>query len=160
MASAKQIQEFYSQWFPTVLSFVRLYTGNDTLAAHLAAEVFCGYLHTGLPYETNEMPLVLWECAVDVAEREADPAVTISRRTEFENAVFRLHSEERLVFLLHALFALPAGWISLITGWPLAKVHRLADVSSAQMRNLLGFSTSTPSALVTQDAAGRQEESC
>lgn len=158
MASAKQVQAFYSLWFPTVLSFARLYTGDDDLAARIAVEAFCEYLHSGLPYETDEMPLVLWECAVDVAQRHAGPGVP-ARTSEFENAVIRLHPEERLVFLLHALFALPASWIGLITGWSLARIHALADASSVHMRNLLGFPKSTPSALLTQYAAAHRNES-
>lgn len=158
MASAKQVQAFYSLWFPTVLSFARLYTGEDEVAARIAVDAFCEYLHTGLPYETDEMPLVLWECAVDVAQGHAVPGVP-ARTSEFENAVLRLHSEERLVFLLHALFALPAGWISLITGWPSARIQALAEASSVHMRNLLGFPKTTPSALLTQYAAAHRMQS-
>lgn len=158
MASSKQVQAFYSLWFPTVLSFTRLYTGDDESAAHISIDAFCEYLHSGLPFDTDEMPLVLWECTVDVAQHYAVPG-RATNRSEFENAVTRLHSEERLVFLLHALFALPPGWISLITGWSLARVQALSEASFVHMRDLLGFSKSVRPALLREYAAAHRNES-
>jgi DNA-directed RNA polymerase specialized sigma24 family protein len=159
MANATRVQAFYSLWFPTVFSFARLYLGNDDLAAEAAVDTFCEYMHTGLPYETDEMPLVLWECAIEVTQRHHISPNTMSRASDFENVILRLDPEERLVFLLGAFFDLPTGWISLITGWPLARIQALTSSSSARMRNLLGFPTSTPSAMISQFAALHRTES-
>lgn len=159
MARATKVQAFYSLWFPTVFSFDRLYLGNDDLAAGAAVDTFCEYMHTGLPYETDEMPLVLWECAIEVTQRHRISPNTMLRTSDFENAILRLDAEERLVFLLGVFFDLPPGWISLITGWPLSRIHALTTSSSAHMRNLLGFPTSTPSALISQFAALHRTES-
>ena len=164
MASTTKVQAFYSLWFPTVFSFARLYLGNDDLAAGTAVDAFCEYMHTGLPYETDEMPLVLWECAVEVTLRRRISPDTILRTSGFENAIVRLRDEERIVFLLGVLFDLPTGWISLITGWPLTKVRTLTTSSSARIRSLLGFPTSTPSALIhnlphsTEPSLGRHSQ--
>ena len=152
MARATKVQAFYSLWSPTVFSFARLYLGDDDLAARTAVDAFCEYMHTGLPYETDEMPLVLWECVVEVTLQRRSSPDTILRISGFENAIVRLRDEERLVFLLGTFFDLPPGWISLITGWPLAKVRNLTTSSSDRMRNLLGFPKSTPSAVISQYA--------
>ena len=148
MASGSQVQDFYSQWFPTIASFLRLYLGDRERANCKAIDAFSEYMATGLPLDASELPIVLWECAADVAQRTEVPHWTSPDSSEFEAAILFLDSDERLTFLLHSFFGLPILWIALITGFPVRKVEVLATRSSETMRISLGFPNTTPPSVI------------
>jgi hypothetical protein len=143
MTGNQEMSRFFAQWFPTIRSFCWLYLGDEREGAGAAIDVFCEYLQTGLPFETDEIPLALWVCSV---ERVQKCAITNSvsqrdygfdRGASVDEAVMLLNDEERLVFLLHAIYGLPTAWITLITGWSASTVAALCEIGSAQMRNAL-----------------------
>lgn len=156
MATSKQVNEFYARWFPTIRSFARLYLGDEDEGTAAAIHAFCEYVRTGLPFETHELPIVLWECTAEsVLTRTSNPRMSgrMSRSrdkgSEFDKAVMLLNSEERLAFLLHTVYGLPPGWIMLITGWSQQRVTTLCEAGSARVRNALRLSSMRRSRLTT-----------
>lgn len=148
MATIRHVREFHSEWSPTVTSFLRLYSGDREFANAMASDAFCEYMATGLPLETTEMPIGLWECAVDVARRAQRKPLKVTENSEFESAILFLPRDQRLIFLLHSFFALPTLWIALITGLPVKDVQELSVRSSDTMRVLLGFPVNTPPSVI------------
>lgn len=148
MASSSHVREFYSEWSPTIASFLRLYLGDRERANADAIDVFCEYMATGMPLDTTDMPIVLWECAVDLARSADRRPQRAAGTSEFESAILFLPADQRLIFLLHSVFTLPTLWIALITGLPAGDVRALSTHSSQTMRILLGFPATTPSSVV------------
>lgn len=165
MATSKQINEFYARWFPTIRSFARLYLGDEDEGVAAAVHAFCEYVRTGLPFETDELPLVLWECAAESVQNRA-PNMDMGRmpgsgnkRTEFDKAVMLLNTEQRLAFLLHTVYGLPHGWIMLITGWSTQTVVALCEAGSARVRDALQLSSMRRSRLTATARLSTSPES-
>lgn len=144
MASSNQVHEFYARWFPTIRSFATLYLGDEEEGTAAAVQAFCEYSRTGLAFETDEVPLVLWECATESAQERASTTNVSEKLPEFEKtnkkfdeALRLLGEEERLAFLLHTVYRLPMAWIMLITGWPAQTITALREAASSQVRRVL-----------------------
>lgn len=143
MASSEQVHQFYAQWFPTVRSFATLYLGDEEEGTAAAVQAFCEYSRTGLLFEIDELPLVLWECAAESAQERA--SITGPERvsnlnqgnTKFDKALMLLSPDERLAFLLHTVYGLPTAWIMLVTGWPAQTIAALREAASSQVRKVL-----------------------
>lgn len=146
MASSREIRTFYERWFPIIHSFSRLFLGSRPQGTVAAIEAFSEYMRTGLPYEVIQMPLVLWECAVESALNRQFSSKPLARTSlfdtdgsKFDKALMFLSPQERLVFLLHTVYGLTLDWIELTTGWPGESVAELCEASRAQMRRLLNW---------------------
>jgi hypothetical protein len=144
LASSQQVHEFYAQWFPTIRSFATLYLGDEDDGTAAAVQAFCEYSRTGLPFEIEELPLVLWECATESVQERAsitDVSERISEfdrsKTKFDKALMLLNQEERLAFLLHTVYGLPTAWIMLITGWSAQTIADLWKAASEKVRKSL-----------------------
>jgi DNA-directed RNA polymerase specialized sigma24 family protein len=144
LADSQQVHEFYAQWFPTIRSFATLYLGDEDEGTAAAVQAFSKYSRTGLPFETEELPLVLWECAAESVQDRASIADVSGKRlefdrrkTKFDQALMLLSQEERLAFLLHTVYGLPTAWIMLITGWSAQTIEDLWKAASAKLRKSL-----------------------
>jgi DNA-directed RNA polymerase specialized sigma24 family protein len=114
-------------------------------------------MRTGLPFETDELPLVLWECAAESVQGRAFITNAYGRMpkscdkgTEFDKAVMLLNSDERLAFLLHMVYGLPPGWVMLITGWSARTVVALCEAGAVQVSRALRLSPMRRARLTTR----------
>lgn len=146
MASVREVEEFYRRWFPTLRSFAALFLGSEHHGTVAAIHSFAEYMQIGLPYRAVEMPLPVWELAVESILKQRSishpkQADLDSRISPFDRALLCLDSEERLVFLLHTVYGVSLTWIELITEWPAESVICLERLSRIHIRTLLNSPT-------------------
>lgn len=151
-------RKLYSHWLPTVFAFLHMYSGDKDRAELMATEALAEFRETGLLFEPDEMPIVLWECAVDVLQRNRIAGRKLSSQSDLERCLLELHPEQRLVFLLHSVFGLRLMNIALITGWSLLSVKRLVCDSTNKMCLLIGFRECAPPYAIDENPARQQAQ--
>ena len=136
--SEEEVREFYRRWGAQVVTFCRLFLGDDRLAEHATADAFVLYLRRGLALESRQLPSLLLRCAVSAAkERCSSGDGPIEETPDLRSAILFLPCEQRAVFILRCVLGLDSPSVAMATGLASNNVQRLWVESLLHIRGLL-----------------------
>lgn len=127
-----ELQQFYEQWAPHVVSFCTLYTGDSQTAQTVTEQTFLNYFHSELPLRLDHLPTALMSLAVE--EGNCSGAGGAESDSDFDWAVLGLPPDERAIFILHGMLDLQLPFVAAVTRTPLAIVSQLWVRALLQLR--------------------------
>ncbi|HEY4684346.1 MAG TPA: hypothetical protein VIH17_13990 [Candidatus Acidoferrales bacterium] len=136
--SKEEVRTFYKRWGAPVLTFWRLFLGDEAQAEEATAEAFLVYLRGDHALEQNHALILLLRFAVDTAQDRASPSV--SRKPDdqtLKSAVLLLPCEQRAVFILRNVLRMDAASVAIATGLPCEQLRELWLRSLLAVRELL-----------------------
>ena len=133
-------EAFCGRWRTNVLSFTRMYLGNEELARHATERAFANYFRSEELLEMEDFPLGLWCSTIEAARNceKKDPFIGFA--AEFRAALLQLAPDERAIFLLHFVLGLEPSSIMLIGNWGPHQLRQLSAAGLFKVRRFLGFS--------------------
>lgn len=127
-----ELQQFYEQWAPHVVSFCTLYTGDSQTAQTVAEQTFLKYFRSDRPLRLDHLPTTLMSLAVE--EGNCSGAGGAESDSDFDWAVLGLPADQRAVFVLHGMLDFPLPFVAAVTRTPFQIVNQLWIQALLQLR--------------------------
>jgi len=136
--SQKEVRAFYERWKVHMFTFCRLFLGDEKRAHDVAPEAFLAYLREGRPLERTQLPDSLLRCVLESAKHQCAPGrLPQADGKALDRALLSLPCEQRAVFILRSVLAVPDASIASATGFSPERVRKLWVQGLFQLRNLL-----------------------
>lgn len=136
--SEQEIKAFYDRWKGPVLTFCRLFLGEESGAEETAAEAFLGYVRQGCALDTGKLPVLLLKCVVVAAKARCTLARASAVNGPYlRRAILALPCEQRAIFILRDVLGQDVAATAIATGLPHPQVRKLWCSALLRVRELL-----------------------
>ncbi|MFQ5738743.1 MAG: RNA polymerase sigma factor [Acidobacteriota bacterium] len=136
--SEKEARTFYERWKLPAFTFCRLFLGDQRRAEDVALEGLLAYFREGHPLELTRLPDSLLRCVLEAARNQCATArLPEANRSPLESALLSLPCEQRAVFVLRSVLAVPIESVAVATGFPPERVKELWIEGLLRLRSLL-----------------------
>lgn len=136
--SEKEIRGFYERWKVPVFTFCRLFLGDEQRAHGVTRRAFLAYFRGGHPLELTQMPDSLLRCVLESPKHQCAPSrLHQADGKALEGALLSLPCEQRAVFILRSVLAIPNKSVAVATGFPPERVKELWIQGLLRLRSLL-----------------------
>lgn len=137
ITSESEAQGVYERWGPSILTYCRLFLGDQEAAEAATQGSFVAFLRTSPQPSGAGIPLALLRAALMATKNRCSlrgPRCPVS--DELEDVLPLLSCEERAVFILRGVLELQAGEVAAVTGTTSEAVNRLWFHSLLHLRQL------------------------
>ena len=134
----EMVKAFYDRWSTDVFTFCRLFLGDETAAEKATAEAFLCYVRSGQSLSENQVLAVLLESVVTPVRHWFSPRRDQAGSSNTVNdAILRLPSQERKIFILRCVLQLDAESTHIATGLPEKEIRQVVFHALLKLRELL-----------------------
>lgn len=121
-----------------VFTFCRLFLGEEKRAHDVVLEAFLAHFREAYFFELTELPASLLQCVLEAIKHQcAAPPLPHADGKTLEHAILSLPCEQRAVFILRNVLAVPQASIASATGFSSERVRELWIQALFRLRDLL-----------------------